>query len=130
MEEVIRRFVAWTRIKIKIHLSDNQIFFREGEIWWVNLGVNVGHEEEGKNDNFERPILVLKKFNRHILWAVPLTTKIKDNPYYFQYEFNNEKFAALLSQLRIMSSKRLIRKIGMISENDFYKIKDAIKRLL
>lgn len=130
MEEVIRRFVAWTRVKVKIHLSENQVYFRVGEIWWVNLGVNVGHEEEGKNDNFERPILILKKFNGHILWAVPLTTKIKNNPYYFLYEFNNEKFAALLSQLRVLSSKRLIRKIGMFSENDFYKIKDAIKRLL
>lgn len=59
-EDILSRFVAWIKIKVKIHISDRSVYFREGEIWLVNLGANVGHEEEGKNDNFERPILVLK----------------------------------------------------------------------
>ncbi len=131
MEEILNRFIAWIRIKIKIHLSDRAVYFRGGEIWWVNLGANVGHEEEGKNDNFKRPILVLKKFNEHLLWAVPLTTKIKKgHPYYYQYEFGGAQYAAILPQLRILSSKRLIRRIGMFLPKDYGKIREEIEKLI
>lgn len=131
MEEALQKFVAWIRIKAKIHILDRSIYFREGEIWWVNLGANVGHEEEGKNDNFERPILVLKKFNEHLLWAVPLTTKTKENnPYYYQYLLNNKEYAAILPQLRILSSKRLIRRIGVFPVENFEKIREEIKKLI
>jgi len=131
MEEIVNRFVAWIRIKTRIHLSDKLVYFREGEIWWVNLGANVGHEEEGKNDNFERPILVLKKFNEHLLWAIPLTTKTKeDNPYYYQYELGGKEYAAILPQLRMLSSKRLIRRIGMFPLEDYEKIREEIRKLV
>ena len=98
-DSILIRFVQWTKLKIKLHLSnkEKELYFREGEIWWASLGANVGHEEEGKNDSFERPILALKKFNEHLLWAIPLTTKTKeDNPYYYQYELGGKEYAAIL----------------------------------
>jgi len=132
-DSVLVRFVEWTKLKIKLHLSnkEKELYFREGEIWWASLGANVGHEEEGKNDNFERPILALKKFNEHLLWAIPLTTKTKeDNPYYYQYELGGKEYAAILPQLRILSSKRLIRRIGMFPEVDYEKIRAEIRKLI
>lgn len=117
MEEILNRFVAWIKIKAKLHILDRSVYFRGGEIWWVNLGANVGHEEEGKNE--------------HLLWAVPLTTNTKEaNPYYHQYELNGKKYAAILSQLRILSSKRLIRKIGIFPLGDYEKIREKIRRLI
>ncbi|MDD2758218.1 MAG: type II toxin-antitoxin system PemK/MazF family toxin [Patescibacteria group bacterium] len=131
MEEVLKRFVSWIKIKVKIHVSDRLVYFREGEIWWVNLGANVGHEEEGKNDNFERPVLVLKKFNKHLLWAVPTTTKTKEeNPYYYQYELGGIEYAVILPQLRALSSKRLIRKVGIFPLVDFEKIREEMQKLI
>ena len=130
-EEGIVRFVEWTRLKIKLHTVDRDIYFREGEIWWASLGVNIGHEQDGKNENFERPILVLKKFNQHVLWAVPLTSQIKENnPYYFKYILGGEAYAAVISQLRLVSSKRLRRKIGMFLDNDYKKVREEIKKLI
>lgn len=127
----IIKFIEWTKVKIRIHFSEKIVYFREGEIWWASLGVNIGHEEEGKNEKFERPILVLKKFSRHALWAIPLTTKRKEgNPYYFSYLFNEEKYAALLPQLKLISSKRLLRKIGIFAVEDYDKIKQEIKKLI
>ena len=38
-------------------------YFSEREIWWCSVGINVGVEVNGKNSKFERPVLVLKKFN-------------------------------------------------------------------
>lgn len=131
MEEILNRFAAWIKIKVRIHLSDKMVYFREGEIWWASLGANIGHEEEGKNDNFERPILILKKFNEHLLWTIPLTTKTKgDNPYYYQYELGGAEYAAILPQLRILSSKRLIRRIGMFPVEDYEKIREEIRKLI
>lgn len=131
MEEIIHKFNQWTKLKITLHISERVTLFQEGEIWWVNLGANIGYEEEGKNENFERPVLVLRKFNRHLLWAVPLTTKIKpNNPFYYQYLFRNTKFSAILSQLRSISNKRLIRKIGRMPNDDYKKICEEIKKFI
>lgn len=131
MEEIIKRFVAWIRIKTKIHLSEISFYFREGEIWWVNLGANVGYEQDGKNENFERPVLILKKFNMHLLWAIPLTTKMKPgNKYYYKYSFDNEEYSAILSQLRTLSSKRLIRRVAVFPAEDFLRVIEEIKKII
>lgn len=130
---ILARFIQWTKLKIKLHLSDKEIkvYFRQGEIWWASLGINIGYEEEGKNSSFERPVLVLKKFNKDLLWGIPLTTKIKEkNPYYFPYKLAGKKYSAILSQLRVLSSKRLIRRIGIFPEVNLQKIREVIKNLI
>lgn len=48
------------------------------------MGVNIGYEEDGKNEKFERPVLILKKFNQYLILVVPLSSKIKNNKYYFE----------------------------------------------
>lgn len=126
----LTRFIAWARIKTKIHLAEREIYFREGEIWWTSLGVNIGHEQDGKNEYFERPVLILKKFGRYTLWAVPLSSRLKYSPYYFQYTYHGRNYSALLTQLRLISSKRLLRKVGVIDVMVFRAIKEKIKKLL
>lgn len=129
--EELTKFVEWTKVKIRIHFSSGAPLFRDGEIWWASLGANIGYEQDGKNVDFERPILVLRKFNKYILWAIPLSTKIKsNNPYYYQYELSGEKYSAILSQLRLISSKRLRRKIGMFPKDSYLEIRQKIKLLI
>lgn len=128
---IFEKFLNWAKLKFNIHIGpDVPFYFREREIWWASLGANIGYEEEGKNDNFERPILILKKFNRFMLWGVPLTSKNKTSRYYYQFEYKGKKFSAILSQLRVISSKRLLRKVWTLSEPDFNGVKDGIKKLL
>lgn len=123
-------FANWHYKKKEIHENGEIPYFYDREVWWCSLGVNIGFEQDGKNDNFERPILVLKKFNKYILWAIPLTSKIKSGKYYYQFELGENSSVAILSQVRLISSKRLLRKLGMISENNFEKIKNSIKSFL
>lgn len=129
-KDILFNFVEWTKIKFQIHIAEKNIYFRNGEIWWASLGSNIGYEQNGKNLNFERPIVVLKKFNQHTLWIIPLSTKIKNNPYYYNYKLNNEEYSAIIIQLRLISSKRLIRKIGLFPRDDFQNIKSIIKKML
>jgi len=130
MEKYLIKFIEWTKLKIRIHFSTRIIYFREREVWWASLGINIGFEQDGKNKNFTRPILVFKKFNQDLLWALPLTSKLRNNKYYFQIEYNQRKYSVILSQLKLISSKRLIRKIRKISVVDYYNIKTAIKKLI
>jgi len=124
----------WHKIKIGIQLAKDKdnLYFYERDVWWASLGVNIGHEEDGKNRRFERPILILKKFNKHLILAVPLSSKIKkDKFYYYKFLSDDKKFiSAMICQIRLLSSKRLIRKIGDVRNKDFNEIKIRIRTIL
>ena len=124
-------YTQWHKLKSYIEEYNEPILFREREIWWCSLGLNIGDEEDGKNEYFERPILILRKFNKEIFWGLPMSTKTKDDIFHFNYSFdNNEKSSILLSQLRIISSKRLIRRLITINENTFCEIRNSVDRLI
>jgi mRNA interferase MazF len=129
-----RLIFEWCKIKIKIQLSAdrNNLYFYERDIWWASLGANIGHEEDGKNKKFERPVLILKKFNRHLVLIIPLSSKIKEDKfYYYRFLSNDEKFiSAMVCQIRLISSKRLIRRMGSASGKDFNEIKSRIRKFL
>ena len=54
----------------------------------------------------------MRKFNPHIFFGVPLTTKIKPNPYYLSIRFKDRVQCVMLSQLRLWDGKRLTHKKG------------------
>lgn len=75
----------WMSKKIKVDLSTCRPFFHESEIWWCKLGVNIGFEQDGKGTDYFRPIIVFKKFNKYIFWAIPLTHTNKEGYFYFSF---------------------------------------------
>lgn len=122
-------FDGWNQKKKQIQQKDFQRFVKEREIWWCSIGLNIDDEEDGKNEEFERPVLVLKKFNRHVVLAAPLTTKFKDNKYYFNFEHDGIQFAVIMSQLRLLSTKRFTRRVRRINESLFSDIKQEIIKI-
>lgn len=130
MEKLIK-IVEWSKLKIRIQKAEDiKFYFYEREIWWASLGSNIGFEEDGKNSGFERPVLVLKKFSSRILWVLPLTSREREGDFYYTFKFDDIKSTVILPQLRTISSKRLIRKMGKISEEEFVNIKMRIKNFL
>jgi|SRR3989344_3400782 len=126
-------FKRWHITKEKIHYQpdDQTIYFHERDVWWCRLGVNVGFEQDGKGESFSRPVLVVKKFNQFVLWTIPLSTKLKKNRYYLPCICSDgETRTAIISQLRLISSKRLTDKIGFAESDSFSAIKKATKDLL
>lgn len=127
----MKDYTPWSFIKPSIDDSSiENFFFREREIWWCSIGMNIGHEEDGKNHLFERPVLVIKKFNKHIFLAIPLSSQEKENKYYIPFVHENGSGQAMISQVRLLSSKRLSRKISTISFEEHKKIIDAFKNIL
>ncbi len=83
-KQYLVKFIKWAKLKIRIHVSEVEpVYFKEKDVWWASLGINVGHEQDGKNESFERPVLVFKKFNKHMLWVLPLTSQDKADKYYY-----------------------------------------------
>ena len=130
-------FDAWNTIKKQVDLEERLgFYFQEGDIWWANIGLNIGHEENGKGVESRRPVLVLKKFNNHLAYVIPLTTQFKENSYYVPVAIRllGENFsllrAIMLSQSRSMSSKRFRLKIGWVMPKELAGIKEALKEIL
>jgi len=125
-----KQFQQWIIKKEELHNKQGSWHFHEREVFWCGLGENIGDEENGKSEVFSRPVLIIRKFNKNLFWAVPLTRQIKDNPYYTKITFKGIEQCAMITHLRLMDAKRLYTKMGRIDENDFQKVKDAIKNTL
>ena len=121
-------FDAWNTIKIEVDkkIVSRDLFFYEREVWWSSLGLNIGVESDGKNESFERPVLVIKKFNSEMIWIIPLTSKEHLGVHYQKIIHEAGESWACLSQLKTISTKRLLRKIGMVSEKDFKLVVKSI----
>ena len=51
MNEVIKKFLEWSKLKIEIHSSEEiNFYFKEREIWWTSIGQNIGSEQNGIRD--------------------------------------------------------------------------------
>lgn len=124
-------FIKWHNKKSEIENSlEKRVFFHNREIWWCSLGENIGFEQDGKGEKFARPILVFKKFNNEIFWALPLSTKIKKSKFYVSlFASDDIERVAIISQLRLIDSKRLLDKIAFINEDEYEEIKKAIINL-
>ncbi len=131
-EKILQWFHNWAVLKPKIHFSAQEpgLYFRERQIWWTSIGQNIGSEENGKNKNFERPVLVFKKFNKDVFLGMPISTKIKIGDYRYVFVQNGKQFCLNTSQMRVMSSKRLLRLIGRMQQVDYANIVTIYKGII
>lgn len=121
----------WHQIKSFIHNHKERLYFYEREVWFCSMGNNIGFEQDGKGVQYLRPVIVLKKFNKEVFWAIPLSRTIKSGKYYHYLKLRgDEENCAILSQLRLIDSKRLKYKMDYVSEGDFFAIKQKLKQLL
>jgi mRNA-degrading endonuclease toxin of MazEF toxin-antitoxin module len=116
-------FDAWNTLKKSIQGKKPPRFFCEAEIWWCSIGLNVGTEEDGKNNLYERRVLVLKKFNTEQFLALPITDKPRSSADHFQLGEDS----VILSQARVVSSRRLNRQVRFVNAKTFNEIKRAFK---
>jgi mRNA interferase MazF len=124
-------FKGWNRLKIQLQEQHSSPTFQQREVWWCSVGVNLGNEIDGKNQFYNRPVLVIRKFNRFVFYGVPLSTKLKEgNPYYFPIHFKDKSVSALIAQMRLFDSRRLTDPMGKLSQDQFLAVREAIKRLV
>ena len=100
----------------------------------------MGAETDGKNDNFERPVLVMRVYSRETMFVLPITSKKKTDKFHFEIilqavnsetgEFFSRPVWIKLTQARVISNKRLLRKVDILSEEVFEKIYNNFKEFI
>lgn len=129
----MEEFDIWNNLKkdIEAKNGDPNRFPKEGEVWMSNIGRNIGFEQNGSGTTFSRPILIVKKFNNQMFWIAPLSTKQKELDFYFNYtDPHGQKVSAILAQLKLMSVKRIKRKMYDLDGEKLRQIKIRLKTFL
>jgi|ERR1035437_1322257 mRNA interferase MazF len=131
-ENNAKKFEKWFICKPKIESKSilARTFFKEGQIWWCSLGVNVGIEIDGKNNDFERPVLVFQIFNSFHLLVIPISSESRNDRFHISVNIFDKKPTVILSQIRAVSSKRLLRKLTQLTPEEFKMIRNRIKDML
>ena len=132
-----KNFDEWNSLKKIIDVNKREVFGYPREVWWCSLGINIGVEIDGKNENFERPVIIIKVYNKETMLVLPTTSKEKKDEFHIPIEIDAQNLETKefykkivyvkLTQSRVISNKRLLRKVDVINEEDFKKIKNAFK---
>ncbi|MEK7621749.1 MAG: type II toxin-antitoxin system PemK/MazF family toxin [Patescibacteria group bacterium] len=128
---MFKDFDSWNEQKKKLHLTESNKLYHEREIWWCSLGVNVGFEQDGAGSDHQRPVLILKGLSRNTCTVLPLTTSPHKHRMRISLGIVDGKPASvLLSQSRVIDTKRLVNKIGFLNKKLFALVRKAAKDLL
>lgn len=122
-------FTEWHILKTQLQKMEEYPFFHEREMWLCSMGLNLGHEEDGKGHRFLRPVVVFKKFNASLFWGIPLGSTPRIGSYYYQFSFKGKVETALLLQMRTFDRRRLLRRMGIMEEGKFLEMEGKIAKL-
>jgi mRNA-degrading endonuclease toxin of MazEF toxin-antitoxin module len=130
-----KEFDARNIVKKHINNERRVVYVHAREVWWCAIGVNIGAEVDGKNEHFERPVLVIKVYNRESLFVVPITSRAQENKFHIPIVICSASGAVRtvwvkLTQSRVISTKRLLRKVDVVNRVTFDQVRHAVKRFL
>jgi mRNA interferase MazF len=128
--EYVATVLNWCIIKISLWEKSSSVLFKEGEIWWCRIGMNVGHETYGKGASFARPVLICKKLSSDFFVGVPLTSRKKEGNWFFPLEHNKKESCASLHQVRSFDGRCLVERICVLSDIQLQLAKKALHDLL
>ena len=124
-------FDRWNELKKQVNAAEALPLYHAREIWWAHLGVNVGYEQDGTGPSYERPVLIIRGLSPYVCLVVPLTTSKKRDRFYITAGVvEGKSAAAIVSQIRLIDTRRLINKVGTLERALFDPIRKAARKLL
>ena len=126
----MKDFDGWIEKKKELDAKVKPPFFNEGQVWWCSIGVNVGYEIFGKSHAYTRPVVIIRKYSRETFLGLPMTSKRKDRRSHYHLDFQGTNGSIILDQGRTLDSRRLITRMGELSEQQLEKIKSAYQNYL
>lgn len=122
-------FDGWNERKKETNAEEPRLYTVR-EIWWCRLGVNVGSEQDGSGKWFLRPVVILRGFSANTCLVVPLTTSpLKHTLRILVGRIQGEQASALLSQVRVIDTRRLVEKVGFLDKEIFKELRKAARML-
>jgi mRNA interferase MazF len=130
MTDYILNFKNWFKLKVSLwKFENNKIVFKQNDIWWCSLGMNLGEEVFSKGKLFSRPVLIFKKFTSNSFLGLPLTSRSKSGSWYTRITLSKKGNWVILNQARILDKKRLIDRMGALDDEDIKRVKKDFLRL-
>jgi len=124
-----KNFDKWNTVKKKTNYERAR-FYTVREIWWCRLGVNVGTEQDGSGESFLRPVVIVRSFGSETCVVVPLTASRRQHPLRIPVgKVQQQDATALLSQIRVIDTRRLVEKVGFLNKDTFTELRKAVRRL-
>ena len=121
------KFDEWNNLKKNLDNKEKIIDFYQGNIYFMSIGKNIGHEVYGKEKLFLRPVLVYKKLTKSTFLGIPLTSKEKEGSYFFPFSYKKgKKSVAMFHQMRVFDIKRSEYLSGKINKNTFENLKKKL----
>lgn len=105
----MKQFDEWNSVKKEIE-DYHRAPVKLGEIYWCRIGLNIGVEQDGKGDDFMRPVIIIKKFSDQIVDKTPAQE--------------------ILNQIRPIDTKRLLSSLGQIGTTEVSKIINAYYEII
>lgn len=128
MERNLEKFDTRNTLKKSIHQYTQLPHIKEREMRSTHLWMNVWDEQHGVGADFQRPVLVIKKF-WSMFFVAPMTTWGKDNRYYYTLpkEIFGKTSRIMLSQARFVDRRRFTYKVRTLDKKHFLHIKEKLK---
>ncbi len=127
---MLKNFDEWNQNKKMVQQKVGK-FYHARDIWWCSLGVNVGYEHDGEGLQFERPILILRGLGKGTCLAVPLTTSDSKHPMRIPLgNIDGKPASAVISQIRVIDTRRLINKICYLDEVVYETTRKAVRNMI
>jgi mRNA interferase MazF len=120
----IKHFDRWNNNKKEINEAKHKALFTPGDIYWCEVGVNVGSEIDGKGERFTRPVLVVGVFKQNLLFVIPLTSSYKKGNEYFHLLVEDKEASLCFHQAKTISKNRCGMRIERISKLKLQTIKN------
>jgi hypothetical protein len=125
------RFNKWNKLKQQLHNKKEVIKFSKGNIYFMSIGQNIGHESCGKNDLYLRPVLVYKKLSKSTFVGIPLTSSKKEGSYYFSFNYKQGKTStAMFNQIRVFDIRRAEYLSGHINKNISLNLENKLNEFM
>lgn len=122
--DYVKFIQEWCKLKILLWNKQSKAIFKQGDIWWCKIGMNVGEELYGKGATFTRPVLVFRKFTSNSFLGLPLTKREKKGSWYVEITIHGKMNWVILNQARVLDKKRFTTRIGALDDNDLKKVRE------
>ena len=123
-------FSIWHVVKKEVDEKTTSRTYHEREIWWANLGLNVGNEQDGSGPRSMRPVLIVKGISKETCFVLPITTSEQQNQYRISIGSATGKLSkVILSQLRLIDTRRLAEYVVLLDKRMFAEIRKNVRDL-